>query len=88
MTKIKKNYVLDERAVAVINEVARLCYMKQGEALSAIVCMYGPKFFEEMRRARLEGDVDLYNLYQLAGIAVDPKDFGLEPLEGEEDGEE
>ncbi len=84
MAKIKKNYLIEEDAVAVVNEVARLLYMKPGDVISIIARTYAPVFCANMRKIQLESDVDLYNLFQLAGLNPDPKDFGLY-INGEEE---
>ena len=77
MAKIKKNYCIDETAVKVLNEAARLVYMKPGEFLDKLILTHAPVFSANLKKVMSDSDVDMYNLFCMAGIGCDPSDFGI-----------
>lgn len=70
MAKIKKNYAISGDVVELLNEVARLLNMKQGEVIECLAIRYAPVFYDDMLKAKVEDIETLQRLSDMAGMAA------------------
>ena len=54
MAKIKKNYAISSDVVDLLNEVAKLLNMKQGEVIEGLVGLYSLEYYKRIVTARAE----------------------------------
>ncbi len=85
MTRIKKNYAIDEQVVELINEVAKALNMKPCEVIEGVVRMYSPMFYKNTMELRAKDNITFARLMDLAGIGYDSAEL-FPQYDGEEEG--